>query len=134
MVSLRTAVGADGRMALWSVVVTVPNGVSSIDVELLGEPRPGWEIVPVPTTGATNGPGIAGRHPDVTPLSIIDDDHEYVLDASRPATEFQDAPLLTFTTDDFTRIGSDEVLAATDYDKIEVISRDSFLERTRCDA
>jgi hypothetical protein len=128
MVSLRTAVGADGSMSLWSVVVSVPDRVPSIDVELLGEPRRGWEVVPVPTSQGTDG-----RHPEVTPLTSIDDGRDYVLDASRPATEFQDAPLVTFTTDDLARIGSDQLLAATDHERMEVTSRESFLERTRCD-
>jgi hypothetical protein len=130
-VSVRTPVDANGATSLWSVVVTVPDGASTIDVELLGEPRPGWEIVPVPASAPTRGTG--GGRPEVTRLTSIDDGQEYVLDAARPATQFQDAPLVTFTTDDFAKIGSNEVLAATDYGKVEVISRDSFVERTRCD-
>ena len=55
--------------------------------------------------------------------------HRYTLNASKGGPEGTVAPPVSFTTDDLARIGTGQVLAPIDYQKSDVVSRDSFVKQ-----
>jgi hypothetical protein len=110
----------------WSVTVTLPNLVPYAEVELLGAPRPNWQIT---SEARTVGEGVGSFK--VVPLTSIEPGRHYTLDSSDGGPEGSSAPAVTFTTDDFTRIEAGQVLAPTDHKHSEVVSRDSFVN-ARC--
>ena len=61
-------------------------------------------------------------------LTSFEPGHHYTLNASEGGPEGTDAPTVTFTTDDFARIGQGQVLTPIDYKKSDVVSRDSFVK------
>jgi hypothetical protein len=58
----------------------------------------------------------------------IDPGHHYTLNASNGGPEGANAPTVSFTTDDLTRIGEGQVLAPIDYKESDVVSRESFVK------
>lgn len=101
----------------WSVVVTVPSPMHDVEVELLGADRAGWQIT------SRGNPALQGEE-----LTSFDPGHHYTLNASRGGPEGTDAPTVSFTTDDFARIGDGQVLAPIDYRKADVVDRESFVK------
>jgi hypothetical protein len=116
----------DDVLNLWSVRVTLPDSVQEVEIELLGAPRPGWEI--------TSEAKVVGSGPgsfEVVPLTSIDPGHHYKLDSSALGPEGSRAPTVAFTTDDLEKIGAGQVLSAISDKDFELISRDSFIQ-DRC--
>jgi hypothetical protein len=112
----------------WSVTVTLPTPVRDVDVELLGAPRPGWEITPKQTESASPSGGLSFS---VVPLTAFEPGHHYTLTSATYGPEGSSASMVTFTTDDLSRIGPGQVLSAVDHRHSKVISRDSFIKQ-RC--
>jgi hypothetical protein len=102
----------------WSVTVTLPKPARELEVELLGAPRPGWEITTMQSGGAV-----------VVPLTSFDPGHHYTLDSSEGGPEGASAPAVRFSTDDLPTIGVDQVLAPIDHRKSEVVSREAFVRK-----
>jgi hypothetical protein len=100
----------------------VPEPTQEVDVELLGADRPGWEITSREDSGAS---GVTGT--PVRVLRSFEPGHRYRLNSSDGGPEGTDAPTVTFSTDDLARIGEGKVLAATDYDELDVVSRAWFV-------
>jgi hypothetical protein len=115
----------DDEFHTWSVAVTPGEPVRDIEVELLGAPRPGWEITP---KVRTDQPGLGF---DAVPLTKIEPGYRYTLDSSESGPEGTRALAVTFTTDDLPKIGAGQVLAPKDRDHSTLVSRDSFVEK-RC--
>lgn len=113
---------ADTEFRYWAVTVTVPSPAQAVDVELLGAERAGWLI----TSGHDDSPGPTGLHSRV--LGSFDPGHHYTLNASKGGPEGTSAPMVSFTTEDFARIGEGQVLAPIDYHKLDVVSRESFVK------
>jgi hypothetical protein len=113
---------ASTELRLWDVTVTVPESAQEVDVELLGADRPGWEITSREDSGAAGVIGVPIRV-----LRSFEAGHRYRLNSSDGGPEGTDAPTVTFTTDDLARIGEGKVLAATDYDEQDVVSRSWFV-------
>jgi hypothetical protein len=110
----------------WSVTVTVPGSAQDVDVELLGAARPGWEI-----TSREDSPAAGVTGLQIRVLRSFEAGHRYRLNSSDGGPEGTDAPTVTFSTDDLARIGEGQVLAATDYKELDVVSRESFV-RVAC--
>lgn len=110
----------------WSVTVTLPEPVPYVEVELLGEPRPNWQIT---SEARTVGEGESSFR--LEPLASIEPGRHYTLDSSDGGPEGSSAPAVTFTTDDFTRIEANQVLVPTGHKHSKLISRDSFVS-ARC--
>jgi len=111
----------------WSVLIRPPKPVQQLEVELLGAPRPGWEIGSRAETFGSS-PGSVRRF---VPLTSFAPAHHYTLDSSIGGPEGATAPKVRFTTDDLRKIGPGQVLAAIDEKRSEVVSRDSFIKE-RC--
>lgn len=107
----------------WSVNVTPSRPARAVEVELLGKPRPGWEI----TTQEASSPGGMA----LVPLTSFEAGYRYVLDSSKGGPEGSSAPAAEFTMDDVAALGADQVLAPIDHDHSKVVSRDSFVKE-RC--
>jgi hypothetical protein len=113
---------ADNVSRSWTVDVSVPAPAHDVEVELLGEDRPGWQIM---------------SHDDASPgatatwrqeLKSFEPGHHYTLNASKGGPEGASAPMVSFTTDDLARIGKGQVLAPTGDKKSDVVPRESFVE------
>lgn len=110
----------------WSVTVAVPPGARDVDVELLGAPRPGWEVTSEVKTIGSSPYGF-----NVVPLRSIEPGHHYTLDSSEGGPEGATAPAVRFTTDDLAKIGTGQVLRPIDHQRSTVVPRDSFIDE-RC--
>ena len=113
----------------WSLTVYLAGPAQDVDVELLGVARRGWEITSPAPEDSPPPPGETGRQRRM--LTSFEAGHRYRLNASDGGPEGTDAPTVTFSTDDLGRIGEGQVLAATDYKELDIVSRESFV-RVAC--
>ena len=113
---------ADHEFRSWEVGVTLPAPAQDTDVELLGAARPGWDITARDDSASPATTGTRFRA-----LTSFEPGHHYTLNASKGGPEGTDAPTVTFTTEDLTRIGKGQVLAPIDYKKYEIIPRETFV-------
>jgi hypothetical protein len=113
---------ADHVFRSWSVDVSVPAPAHDVEVELLGADRPGRRVM---------------SHDDASPgaptpwrqeLKSFEPGHHYTLNASKGGPEGASAPMVSFTTDDLSRIGKGQVLAPVGDKKSDVVPRDSFVK------
>jgi hypothetical protein len=105
----------------WQVAVAVPDAAPLVEVELLGQPRPGWVI-----TERSSPLGTGTDATTVAHLTSFVSGEEYTVDSSEGGPEGATAPAPAFTTDDLTGIGDGQVLQAHK----KLTSRDDFVEQT----
>jgi hypothetical protein len=117
----------DGTYPTWDVLIRLPKPVREIEVELLGAPRPGWQILTAtqPTTAPSPG---AFR---IVPLTKIEPGRHYTLDSSKGGGERGSAAMVTFTTGDLSTIGPGQVLTAVKNKQATLVARDTFIN-DRC--
>jgi hypothetical protein len=117
----------DGEYHPWNVLIRLPKPVREIEVELLGAPRPGWDIFSDRERTTVDSPGTVR----VVPLTAIEPGHHYTLDSSKGGPEGASAPAVTFTTDDLRTIGPGQVLAPVDHQRSKLVAREEFIN-DRC--
>jgi len=116
---------AGGPLHLWSVTVAVPDGAESVEVELLGAPRPGWEITSKENVGG------GSDAPRVVPLTSLEPGRHYTLDSSESGPEGTSAPFIRFTTDVLSKIRAGEVLVPLEKKRVKSVPRQTFID-DRC--
>jgi hypothetical protein len=117
----------DDELHRWSVTVTLPEPVQEIEVELFGAARPGWTITTEKEEVIGSGPGSF----KAIPLRSFEAGHQYRLTSGDDGPEGSSAPMVTFTTDDLSKLGEGGALAAVDGSLAKMVSRESFIHQ-RC--
>jgi hypothetical protein len=92
-----------------------------VEVTLFGPPPDGWEVEDSTDVTDTDG-RVTVR---IEPLTGLKPKVRYAISGS----SIRNGIPVTFTTDDFDRVGPDQVLAPVDRGRMKVMPRDAFVHR-----